>query len=147
MTKIKVENCIETTYEDGSYWIVYMVGDKEGYEIYEPQNKEEQDLEYLTSTANLPENISQYTNKPSINVCSNMLKELILDCLHSDNEMWYCDQDLLEDFYEIEDIPSLLDELEEEVKNLGLSNHVIFNQDDTPIIVYGGVITKFLFNN
>lgn len=142
---IKVENCTETTYEDGSYWISYRVDDKYGYELYEPQSTEEQNLEYLTKVANSPGNIEQYTNKPSIDICSPILKEYILECLGSDNEMWYVDDHLLKELGDKGDIPAILDKLKEEVNNLGLSNYVIFDYGNIPIVIFGGVITKFLF--
>ncbi len=38
-----------------------------------------------------------------------------------------------------------LENLKQEVTNLKLDDYIRFNEDNCPITVYGGVITKFIF--
>ena len=76
--------------------------------------------------------------------CSPYLASIIQDCLQSENEMWFVEDDD-EEFEELNQDENFLPNLELEVKKLGLEYYIRFEEDDCHITVYGGVITKFLF--
>lgn len=136
MRKININRMIETSYEDGSCWIEYIIEkNKIGYIHYYTENEDMKDLleHYYNTNEKLNEML---TDKPSISVCSNYLRELIEECMESENEMW---------FVEEEDIDNeSLEKVKQEVDNLKLSEYITFNED-AAITIYGEVITKFLF--
>ena len=116
---MKILGISETTYDDNSYWITYEINGNVGYEIVH--------------------------QKPILDeACSPYLASIIKDCLQSENEMWFVEDDD-EEFEELNQDENFLPNLELEVKKLGLEDYIRFEEDDCHITVYGGVITKFLF--
>lgn len=137
MNNVKVNSITYTTYEDGSVWLEYKTNRGISYEIdYELCEGEEDIAQNMLN--NNPDLQLRVLDKPTLSVCSDYLAELIEDCLHSENEMW---------FVEFEDLPDNidLDDIEDEVCRLGLDGYVETYTNDCAITLYGGIITKFIF--
>lgn len=128
--KLEVTQIEYTTYEDGSCWIHYKIDDEKfGYALA--------DVDKLNEPFN---DIKKLIQKPNVEICSEQLKRLVYECLQSENEMWYVDEEDME-YYGYN-----LDALEDEIDKLNISQYIEINEDDCDIItVYGGIITKFLF--
>lgn len=146
--EIKVDRIMETTYEDGTNWVEYRTPQGNfGYEITE--DYEEGDEEELEREINDDEiTYNGMLDKKHISQCSDYLAEIIEECRQSDNEMWYVDFEDLKEDLEIDDeeiIKKYLLELQEEIDKLNLNGYVNTYDSGFAIVVYGGVITKFLF--
>lgn len=145
MEKITITKISKSTFESG-VWIEYKTGDKYGYEL---DYVAEEGMEEITEKAyNTNEELnSKAINKSSIDVCSKFLKEIIEECLGSENEMWFVEYEDLQEHYNIEEKQQdkFLEKIEEETIKLGISEDITFGEDGAAITVYGGVITKFLF--
>lgn len=132
MCKVNIKRVMPTSYEDGTWWIEYVVNDRLGYEISD-----------CNSASHLKED--SLVNKPVIDICSDFLKNIIEECRESENEMWFVEQTDLNDFVHFDEQEQFLKELQEEVQSLGLEEYITFFEDDAVVTVYGGVITRFLF--
>lgn len=145
---LKIKYVMETSYEDGSVWIGYTVNGNWGCEIsYSYQDTQDgldkviSDVKngYLKIDDNEKISVENLINKPSLEICSSDLKELIGYCSQSENEMWFVEYD------EIEEYGYDLEELEDEVVNLNIEKYFEFDNGDCAITVFGGISTKFLF--
>ena len=86
----------------------------------------------------LSKSYSQLTCKRDFNEFSNYLRDLIFKCYWSDEETLYITNE--------EITKEQIEELQEEVLNLGLADYVDFYEhDDFVVIIYGGIVTKFKF--
>lgn len=116
---MKILGITQTTYDDNSVWITYETNGKVGYELVE--------------------------TKPNLKeACSPYLASIIMDCLQSENEMWFVEDDD-EEFNELCEDENFLPDLYAEVQRLGLDDYIRFGEDGCHITVYGGIITRFLF--
>jgi hypothetical protein len=147
MGNIKVQRIMETTFEDGTVWVEYRILDKDkvGYMI---SNKITTQDSVESVEKKLNELVSdQLSDKPLHDDYEEPIKSLILECLQSENEMWFVEfEDLEEDF----DVPEnlhddYLDRLDEDIEKVGLSDYIKIKEDGCAITVYGGVITMCLF--
>lgn len=136
--EMKIESIYETTYEDGTSWVTYKTPTGEtGYEITDEYNNG--DEEFLEKAVNEDElTYNGMLDKKDINSCSSELQELIYECLSSENEMLFVEEDEIEEY--------IIDALAYEVQELGLDEYIKFHEDDCAVTVYGGVITQFLFS-
>ena len=136
MRTIKIMDIIETTFEDGSYWVEYYVGEKMGYlltsELYEDDVDTLQ--EWIDGEKFCTESM---VNKKDLSVCSKYLAELIEECRQSENEMWFVEMGEITE--------EKMEEVRAEVEKLGLEEYVEVGTDGEAITVFGGVITQFLF--
>ena len=133
----RVERIMETTYENGTYWIEYTTDGQYGYELntrFKPGD--EKKLQELIIAGEY--NVDKMECKPSIGACSERLGGYIKECLESENEMWFVEND--EEISQEEIL-----EIAKEVEKLGLEQYVTFYKDDCKITIYGGIITEFLF--
>lgn len=156
MKNIKITGIMETSYEDGSYWVEYSVEGKLGYEIITPNEKDDFNngdegyyngvfKECLERAYNTIEALNKTATEKFYNVCcGEYLSELIENCRQSDNEMWFVEYDELKEDVEDGKIKST-EELIDVVGILGLNEYIKFDEDDCAITIYGGVITKLLF--
>ena len=147
MKEIKVERIMETSYEDGTNWVEYKIGNRWGYEITEEVAEGDEGI-YQSWIDSEKVNTKNLVEKINIENCSIYLAEIIENCRQSDNEMWFVEFEDLEEVVgttEEDVIENFLLELQEETIKLGIEDYVNFNEDDCAITVYGGVITKFLF--
>ena len=162
MKKIEVLRVMETSYEDGSYWIEYMVNGLYGYEIiYDIQNIEQikSDKEIIKRIDNAriyyqrlfntdTELNKKLTSKRKLSSCDSELKHYISECLESENEMWYItEEDLEEEFGNNQEaINNYIEKLQEEAKRVGVDEYVeVYENSDDVVVFYGGIITQFLF--
>lgn len=162
MKKIEVLRVMETSYENGSYWIEYMVNGLYGYEIiYDIQNIEQikSDKEIIKRIDNAriyyqrlfntdTELNKKLTSKRKLSSCDSELKHYISECLESENEMWYItEEDLEEEFGNNQEaINNYIEKLQEEAKRLGVDEYVeVYENSDDVVVFYGGIITQFLF--
>lgn len=145
MEKIVVNNIMATTYEDGTCWVEYKVGDKLGYIISDKITEKDSFDELGVKFNKIIKD--QLTGKPDISSCGEFLAGIIEDCRQSDNEMWFVETEDLEDVHCIdpENQEKFLEDLEEDIKRLGLSEYIRVKEDCNAVTVYGGVITMFLF--
>lgn len=147
MVEVLIEKVNETTYEDGTVWIGYTVGDKLGYEI-SSLIKSDCNLKDLEETVNRFKEIKDiFVNKPIVSDCGEFLAEIINDCRQSDNEMWFVEYEDLEEVHNI--APNcqeqFLKDIDNRISELGLDDYIKVHEDGCAVTVYGGVITKFLF--
>ena len=162
MKNIEVLRVMETSYENGSYWIEYNVNGLYGYEIvYDIQNIEQikSDKEIIKRIDNAriyyqrlfntdTELNKKLTSKRKLSSCDSELKHYISECLESENEMWYItEEDLEEEFGDNQEAKdNYIKKIQEEVEKLGVNEYIEFYQDDYDVVVfYGGIITQFLF--
>lgn len=136
MKKINLLREFLTSYEDGSRWLEYTIDGRYAYEVLEKSDeltKEDLELRAL--------------EKIDINNCSSNLKRYILECLESENEMFFLEfEDAAADAAATgEDTEIYLQELYNEVVNLRINEYVEFTEDDAALILYGGIITRFIF--
>lgn len=136
MKKINLLREFLTSYEDGSRWLEYTIDGRYAYEVLEKSDeltKEDLELRAL--------------EKIDINNCSSNLKRYILECLESENEMFFLEfEDAAADAAEMKkDTEIYLQELYNEVVNLRINEYVEFTEDDAALILYGGIITRFIF--
>lgn len=136
MKKINLLREFLTSYEDGSRWLEYTVDGRYAYEVLEKSDeltKEDLELRAL--------------EKIDINNCSSNLKRYILECLESENEMFFLEfEDAAADAAATgEDTEIYLQELYNEIVNLRINEYVEFTEDDAALILYGGIITRFIF--
>lgn len=143
--KIKVVDITETTYEDGTQWIIYEVGGKYGYEIGRDLDKS--DIKPLEEIYNDNKKLKDdFINKKNISDCDIYLVRLIEECRQSDNEMWFLEYEDINEFFKgCQSIKNQINIIQQEVDRLGLNNYIRFFEDDCLITVYGDIITKFLF--
>ena len=129
---LEISYVMETSYENGTYWVNYEANGKPSIEII-----------HGTDVRNAMDNflklgLDEISNKRDINTISYDLKGLVEMCYQSDNDMWYVEEGE-EDEYDLE-------ALEKEVEELGLGEFIEFYNDGvTPITVYGGVICLFFY--
>lgn len=116
-------NRIETTYGNGTYWIVYSDGERRGYELVDKSDSKFSPCKNKI----LLENVPMY----------HLLKEVET----SDNEMLYIDKI---DYYEEEDFFDMLDLVEESIKKFPVLGEFVEIKDEE-IIIEGQIITKVLF--
>ena len=162
MKNIEVLRVMETSYENGSYWIEYNVNGLYGYEIvYDIQNIEQikSDKEIIKRIDNAriyyqrlfntdTELNKKLTSKRKLSSCDSELKHYISECLESENEMWYItEEDLEEEFGNNQEaINNYIEKLQEEAKRLGVDEYVeVYENSDDVVVFYGGIITQFLF--
>lgn len=136
MKKINLLREFLTSYEDGSRWLEYTIDGRYAYEVLEKSDeltKEDLELRAL--------------EKIDINNCSSNLKRYILECLESENEMFFLEfEDAAADAAATgEDTEIYLQELYNEIVNLKISEYVEFTEDDAALVLYGGIITRFIF--
>ena len=97
---VVVESVMETSYEDGTYWIEYSVDGKLGYEIVDSNyemNEEELKETYQEKYNSDSEINSSLAKKHNVKDCSSQLAELIESCRQSENEMWFVEEDEIEE--------------------------------------------------
>ena len=131
--KITILNIEETQYEDNTYWVEYLIGtgDISALEIIEGEEDEIQEKLFGLGQERL-------TNKIKLEECSEKMQEIITRCLMSDNDTWFVEED---DITKKE-----LEELEEEICELGLNDcMLIYEEEITPITIYGETVTRFLY--
>lgn len=140
---IKVQRVMETTFENDTFWIEYQYNGAISYEISSSVD-ENTDIKILEEAINSnPKLIEKYTNKPHIDSVTNpILKNVIIECLQSDNEMWYVDYDEMEEESITEED---LVNLKADVFNLKLKEDISVDDGEYAICVYGGVITELFF--
>ena len=134
MKNITLDYTIETSYEDGTFWAGYTVGDRISFEIL----TEEQEAE-LTEQEKIELTAKRLHEKLDINQCSEKLRELINECRYSDNDMWFVEEGEIE--------PEELEAISEEIANLpeDLQEYFEIESWGVELTIYGGVITEFLF--
>lgn len=134
--ELVIERIMDTTFEDGSCWIEYRIGEKLGYEL--TTDLQEGDEEMLQSWIDDKKfNASPMIEKKDITECSDYLAEIIERARMSENEVWCVDEGTLpEEFVE---------EIEEETIRLGIHDYFLFHEEECDIYVLGGAITQFLF--
>lgn len=139
--EIKIDNIMETSYEDGTSWVTYKTpAGAIGYLITEEhESGDEELLEKEINSAEFQWAYNQMLDKKDINSISIELAELIEECRCSENEMWFVEQDDEMEGY-------MMTALAYEVHELGLDDYVKFNEGGCKITVYGGIITQFLFS-
>lgn len=146
MKKIIVSNIMETSYDDNSNWIEYIIGDRYGYEL---DYVAKEGMEEITEKAyNTNEKLNHLAiDKPLIDVCSKFLKEIIEECRQSENEMWFIEDGDLQEHYNIEEEEQekFIEKIIDEAEKLGVGEYITCYEDGALITVYGGIITKFLF--
>ena len=131
MKDLRIKYVIETSYEDSTWWVGYSIGAIHSIALIQAENK----LEAINETIAIYDTLS---DKKDLEECSDLLKELILECNASDNDMLYVENDDIS--------KEKIDQLQKEVSNLGLENYVDFyTEDETPIIIYGGIATEFKY--
>lgn len=121
----------KTGYDDGTYWIEYRTNAGHyGYELLEEGQE-----------------IVDIIGKPNLSVCSKITQELIENCLESENEMWFVEQDEIDEYIETYEKTQseLIEEIETDINQFELSDYIKFNEDGCIVTVYGGIITKFEF--
>ena len=127
-------NSCETSYEDGSYWVEYSIGTGNNYSI---EGEEDEDKETLKLRL-MGLGTEKLTNKIFLKNCSKKLQEIIGDCLSSDNDTWFIEEE--------EITQEELKNIEEEITKLGLDDCiVVYEEEITPVIIYGETITKFIY--
>lgn len=136
MENIRVREIMETTFENGTCWVEYEVGNKIGYIISEEfEENEEKVVQGLIDSGNF--DIEKLINKIDITTCSEKLYELVENCRQSENEMWFVEEGELSE--------EEIEKLEKEVDVLGINDYVTFYEDDTLVTVWGGAPEQFLF--
>lgn len=148
---MSVRGIYETSYENGTCWVEYTVGNESmdssshlvGYEISSVA-KRDSDKEGLTEMINgIPNLLKKFVDKKRVEeACSPFLAGLIIECLQSENEMWYVDYEEMSDS---EITQKMLDDLSTEVCKLGIQDCVSVDDGEYAICVYGDVTTVFLF--
>lgn len=134
--RIKVTGIFETSYEDGSYWIEYLVGNRQAYEITNKlKDGDEEKLQKLIDGKAF--DTSVLVNKKDVNECCDILRDVVYDCKHSENDMWFLDEGELEQ--------EQIDELMKAVDDMELHEYIEVDTDTGEVTVYGGAITKFIF--
>lgn len=138
MTKIKIENIMETTFGNGTSWIVYSInnGKNYGYAITEVFKKGDEEIVQQAIDVEKV-NPKPMIEKPLIEDVNQVLRDLIQNVLNSDNEMWFVEYD--------EITKEEIETVQEEVERFKLQEYVTFDEDDCAITIYGGIITEFLF--
>lgn len=119
---------------DGYYVMEYRFKGKTGYKCTIGDSRD------LSSY-----DIDELINKPHISECCPYLQTLIKETLSTDNGMVFVEDDDEDYLNYIKDNPDGLDDLSVEVDKFDLDLCLRFDEDDCPITVYGGIITKFLF--
>lgn len=129
MKDLRIKYVIETSYEDSTWWVGYSIGAIHSIALIQAENK----LEAINETIAIYDTLS---DKKDLKECSDLLQTLILECNASDNDMLYVSCISEES----------INELQKEVLKLGLENYVEFYaEDETPIIIYGGIATEFKY--
>ena len=139
MELIKVNNVIPTAFEDGTHWSKYKYNNFVSYELIEVY-QDAADLEEKYNS-----NIELYnklTNKININSINEPLRGLIYDTLYSGNDMLYIDDIEEAEAYNIN--AADLEQIKKEIEKYNLYDYIEINTQYL-IIIYGGIITKFLF--
>ncbi|MBQ3422507.1 MAG: hypothetical protein IJH34_12805 [Romboutsia sp.] len=130
MKDLRIKYVMETSYEDSTYWVGYSINNLHSIALVEADNN----LEAINETVAIYDTVA---DKKSLEVCSDLLRGLILECSASDNDMLYVDEDEITD--------KEVKQLQEEISNLGLGGYVEFYNNDTSVTFYGGIITEFSF--
>lgn len=144
--KIEVKQIMDTSYEDGSCWIEYLL-DEMFYGFIHSDDISD-DLEELEE--GMEEEVQGWIDCEKINPANLFMKrtidsilpelaKLIEECRQSDNDMWFVE------YEDVEEQNLDVEKIEKEVERLGLEGYVTFDENDCAITVYGGVITQFLF--
>lgn len=144
--KIEVKQIMDTSYEDGSCWIEYLLD--EMFYGYIHSDDISDDLEELEE--GMEEEVQGWIDCEKINPANLFMKrtidsilpelaKLIEECRQSDNDMWFVE------YEDVEEQNLDVEKIEKEVERLGLEGYVTFDENDCAITVYGGVITQFLF--
>lgn len=144
MNKIIINEISETTYDNDTNWISYKCDNSVGYEIIDIFFQgEEEKLQVICNSIEKINN--KYSNKQHISVCSRYLQEIIINCLQSENEMFFVEYGDLTKVEILGNKDDFLSELKKEVTDLEIDNLITFGEDDCIISVYGEIITRFLF--
>lgn len=151
MRNVKLVSVTETTFGDETCWVEYKVDGLTGYEIMHAytdcKDMDLQLMEDLLNTETIYDALSNKLTKRafSLDEIDSYLYEIINACRQSDNEMIFIEKDdeRLNDLIALN--PSFLDVLEVAVDTSSLNDYIKFNEDDCLITVYGGVISKVLF--
>ena len=131
MKDLRIKYVMETSYEDSTWWVGYSIGDIHSIAIIEAPTK----LEAINETLSIYDTLA---DKRDLKECSDLLQDLILECNSSDNDMLYVESDDI--------TKEQVDQLQNEVLKLGLENYVDFyTEDETPVIIYGGIATEFKY--
>lgn len=128
---LEVQEVYGTELEECSSWYYFKALQNgkiiESYTILEEELPEEEAEAMLKAYVEASEFVDIKSMSPD-------LRELVENCHHSDNEMWFVDEDEAEYYTE-----ELRKDLEAEVERLGLENHVTFDTEDSLITVWGGI--------
>lgn len=144
MENVIINDIFKTTYDNQTCWVSYSVSDKVGYEIINKRNQD--NIERLQLLCNTNKRLNgKYTIKNYLSVCSNYLQEIINECLHSENEMYFVEYEDLDEVVSSSERDSFINNLKLEAAYLDIQDYVRFNEDGCAITVYGGLITLFLF--
>lgn len=141
--KVKIKNIMDSAYEDGTRWIEYLLDEEFlGYidswdlssivEVVAEGMEEE--IQYYVDCEEI--NLVNLVKKRKISTILPELAELIEKCRQSDNDMWFVEEE------DIDDVT--LEKIEAEVERLELEEYIEFG-NDAAITIYGGIITRFLF--
>lgn len=132
---VKINLVEETSYEDNSWWIEYEINNKTGIELIQgTEGETEKDVIKKFSKIDT-KNLS---NKIDLSSCSEKMQEIINNCICSYEGTWFIEEG---DITEKE-----LDDLVKEVEKLGLDGCMIeYEEEETPMTIYGETITKFLY--
>ena len=127
----KITRIQKTGYDNGTNWLEYRTN--KGHYGYELITQDQEVVDII--------------GKPNLSQCSKITQELIENCLESENEMWFVEQDEMDEYIETYEKPQyeLIEEIESDINQFELSDYIKFNEDGCLVTVYGGIITKFEF--
>lgn len=139
--EITITSIDKTTYEDGTHWINYTYKNAKGEEYLgieltsSYQKGDEKELQDIIDGEKV--NTKYMMDKPLVKETVKVFKDLLINTLHSDNEMWFVEYGELSE----EEIKLV----EKEAERFNVQDYVKFDEDDCAVTIYGGIITKFLF--
>lgn len=128
---LEVEEQTETELEEYSSWYYFKA--LQNGKIIESFIILDQELPEEKATRIIKAHVEE-KNFVDIASMSPELRNLVEHCHHSDNEMWFVDEDEEEEYPE-----KLRNSLEEEVEKLGIEKYVTFGTEDSLITVWGGI--------
>ena len=137
LPKIKVHLINKTSYENETNWITYSIGDVYAYEISEAFEEGDEKILQDMIDKKIVNFYEKFINKKTIKEVHPTLADMIINCLQSDNDMWFVE------YGEISE--KEIELVKKEVERFKLQEYVTFDEDDCAVTVYGGVITEFLF--
>ena len=132
---VKISLVEETSYEDGSWWVEYEINNKTGIELIQG-TEEETKKDIIEKFSKI--DIEKLLNKIDLSSCSEKMQEVINNCICSYEGTWFIEEG---DITEKE-----LNDLAKEAEKLGLDGCMIeYEEEETPMTIYGETITKFLY--